>query len=117
MKLRWERITDCTRTRDAFHVVYVWARNGHVRYVGKAKNFGGAGGRYAFGYQYLARLLLEGGFRLYISKSLTPAQWRRINDIEGTLMERLDSAKLENKRHPKIRQQIALDFDRPWRRK
>jgi hypothetical protein len=119
MRLTWSKIADCDATKTASNVLYVWTRRGQVRYVGKAKNFGGAGGRYAFGYQYLVRLLLESRFTLYISQNLSPQQWAKVEDIERTLTKTLEGErqKLENRRRPEPRSKIKLSFGRPWKNK
>jgi hypothetical protein len=117
MRLTWSKIADCDATKNASRVLYVWARGGRVRYVGRAKNFGGAGGRYAFGYQYLVHLLLESRFTLYISQNLSPQQWAKVEDIERTLIKTFEKERqnLENKRRPEPRNKIRLSFGRPWK--
>jgi hypothetical protein len=114
MKLAWSRIVNCDSAQDFSKVLYIWARSGHVRYIGKAKSFGGPRGRYAFGYQYLARLLLESGFRLYVS-SLSPRQWKQVENIERTLIAKLETPKLENRRRPEPKKKVTLTFDQPWK--
>ncbi len=64
-------------------------------YVGKAKKFGGANGRYATGYRHLVDSLFESGACVYIAK-LNKVQWKQVRDYENTLMSNKKDLKSVN---------------------
>ena len=76
--------------------MYVFKRDHYYLYIGKAKKFGGAKGRYAYGYRYLVDSLLESGVKLWILE--LGAHWKSVNNLENTLIHSAKGKNAVNRR-------------------
>ena len=98
---RWIRVSSYEEARKFEGCVYVLKKNGRPIYVGKAKRFGGSGGRYAHGYSYLLDELLAS--RRYSLHLLRLSDYsNEAGDYEGTLISKAKGAgyDLRNARIP-----------------
>lgn len=118
VNLTWTKINDMAKTEKMTEVLYLFAKNGKVRYVGKASEFSGAKARYALGYRHLIKLLLESGVQLYVSH-LSKNQWEQIDNIERSLILRFKETEKEaflNRRHWRPKSQVDVVCDEPWKK-
>jgi hypothetical protein len=96
----WKKYSDYSKAANVQSCLYVF-KKGHIYlYIGKAKQFGGASGRYAHGYRYLVDALLKSGAKLYIAK-LGANQWLSVRDYENTLLNTPKGLKAVNRSRPK----------------
>jgi hypothetical protein len=81
----WKLYTDCESEKEYEFCIYAWVKGKTVLYVGRAKKFDV---RYAGGYVYLIKLLLESGYQLYISSKIAnKANWdKKSRKVEGALI-------------------------------
>lgn len=83
--IKWKRYSDYEEAASALKCLYVFKNGTKYLYIGKAKRFGGASGRYAHGYRYLVDALLKSGAELHIA-TLSDKQWLSVRDYENTLL-------------------------------
>jgi hypothetical protein len=98
--VKWKNYSDYEEAASAVTCLYVFKKGVKYLYIGKAKRFGGASGRYAHGYRYLVDALLKSGAKLYIAK-LSDKQWLSVRDYENTLLGTPIGQKTVNIRRPK----------------
>ena len=60
--------------KDYKQCVYVFKKYNMYIYIGKATQFGGATGRYAYGYSYLIEAMIKSGATLHVAE-LDDEQW------------------------------------------
>lgn len=81
----WKRYRTYNGAENVKNCLYVFKKGHRYLYIGKAKQFGGSSGRYAYGYRYLVDALLESGTKLFLAE-LTVRQWQSVKDYENTLI-------------------------------
>lgn len=81
----WTKYGTYAKAASAQKCLYVFKKGHEYLYIGKAKQFGGKSGRYAYGYRYLVEALLMSGAKLHIAK-LNDNQWLSVHDYENTLL-------------------------------
>ena len=112
MKLSWKEYEDYYTAQHSRDCLYVFRRGNTPLYIGRAKRFGGAKGRYAYGYRYLVEALLESGCRLYVA-ALDSEAIEQIVDCERSLIKKYRRY-LVNKRTPEPRTEIK-GLCLPWK--
>ena len=95
--IKWEEYETYEDAKNVRECLYVFKKAHRYLYVGKAKQFGGKSGRYAYGYRYLVDALLETGAKLYLAK-LNSKQWATVKDYENTLISSVKGKKAVNRR-------------------
>ncbi len=83
--INWKEFDCYEAAKDCRLCLYVFRKHKKPLYIGKAKQFGGPTGRYAYGYRYLVDALIKSGCRLYIAELSTHA-WKRVDNYENTLI-------------------------------
>ena len=112
MKLSWNEYKDYDTAKDCQNCLYVFRKGKKPIYIGKAKQFGGAKGRYAYGYRYLVEALLESGCKLYIAVLDSKAA-KNIDDYERSLIKKYRKH-LVNKKYQKPKREIN-NLELSWR--
>lgn len=98
--LEWKLYESYEAAEKVQNCLYVFKKGHQYLYIGKAKQFGGKAGRYAYGYRYLVDALLESGAKLYLAK-LSANQWSSVRDYENTLISSTKGQKAVNRRRVK----------------
>ena len=104
-EIEWSQYKTYKEAKNIRQCLYVFKKGHTYLYIGKAKQFGGKNGRYAYGYKYLVTALLESGVRLFIA-TLTEKQWENVRDYENTLLNTTKGAKAVNKKRTKNYKEI-----------
>lgn len=95
--VKWKQYKTYESAETVKRCLYVFKKGGRYLYIGKAKQFGGKSGRYAYGYRYLVDALLESGAKLYLAE-LTLTQWESVKDYENTLISSAKGQDAVNRR-------------------
>jgi hypothetical protein len=98
--VQWRQYKTYESAENVNKCLYVFKSGHRYLYIGKAKQFGGKAGRYAYGYRYLVDALLESGTKLFIAK-LTNRQWKSVRDYENTLLNSTRGQKAVNRQRVK----------------
>ena len=104
MKLPWQEYRSYEQAKDCKNCVYVFKKGNTPLYIGKAKQFGGRKGRYAYGYGYLVEALLKSGCKLHIA-TLDKKTANDIENCERSLIKKY-SEHLLNKKYYKPKREI-----------
>lgn len=97
---KWKRYETYESAENITKCLYLFKKRHRYLYIGKAKQFGGKSGRYAYGYRYLIDALLQSGVRLYLAK-LTKQQWKNVKDYENSLISSNKGRKAVNRKRTK----------------
>jgi len=104
--LTWAKYSTYGAAENAKRCLYVFKKGHAYLYIGKAKQFGGTRGRYAYGYRYLVEALLKANVTLYIAL-LSDQQWAAVKDYENTLINSAKGRMAVNRRRVKNFRTVA----------
>lgn len=111
MKLSWEEYRNYDTAKNCQNCLYLFSKGKKPIYIGKAKQFGGAKGRYAFGYRYLVEALLKSGCKLHVAVLGEEAS-KNIDDYERSLIKKF-RMHLVNKKYQEPKREIK-NLELPW---